>query len=214
MTGTTIKLIPDADLRCEIRVKGPNVMLGYFNTREKTAEAFDEEGYFITGDAMKFVDPEDMKRGLRFDGRISDEFKLLSGTWVRAAAIRNDLLACLAPLAADAVVTGQDRNDIGALVFPNRDAMAEAGFADSAENGIMTCAKLRKELGRRLCERAQQHFSSSTRIARAMFLEVQPSLAQGELTAKGNLNFRNVLTRRAALLERLYDDTAAVVVRV
>lgn len=214
MTGTTIKLIPDADMRCEIRVKGPNVMPGYFNAPEKTDEAFDDEGYFITGDAMTFVETADINKGLRFDGRISEEFKLLTGTWVRAANLRNDLLATLAPLAADVVITGHDRNEIGALLFPNRDALAEAGFADTAEDGILTCSRLQAELARRLRDRAQKHSSSSTRVARVLVLDEPPSLAEGEMTAKGNLNFRKVLTRRSDLLERLYNDQTVSVAKI
>ncbi|MEC7257333.1 MAG: AMP-binding protein, partial [Pseudomonadota bacterium] len=101
MTGTTIKMIPDDDNRYEIRVKGPNIMPGYFKDPDKTRDAFDDEGFFVTGDAMGFVDPNDMSKGLRFDGRISEDFKLTTGTWVRAAQLRLDLLVALAPLVAD-----------------------------------------------------------------------------------------------------------------
>ncbi len=214
MTGVTVKLMPDDDMRCEIRVKGPNVMPGYFNAPEKTRESFDDEGYFITGDAMTFVDRQDMNKGLRFDGRISEDFKLLTGTWVRAAALRGEVLACLAPLAGDVVITGHDRNEIGVLIFPNRDAMSEAGFGDEADVGAMICPSLLKELSRRLSERAKQQSGSSTRIGRALVLAEPPSLAEGEMTAKGNLNFRKVLTLRATQLERLYDDADAAVAKI
>lgn len=214
MTGVTVKLMPDDDMRCEIRVKGPNVMPGYFNAPEKTRESFDDEGYFITGDAMTFVDRHDMNKGLRFDGRISEDFKLLTGTWVRAAALRGEVLACLAPLAGDVVITGHDRNEIGVLIFPNRDAMSEAGFGDEADVGAMICPSLLKELSRRLSERAKQQSGSSTRIGRALVLAEPPSLAEGEMTAKGNLNFRKVLTLRATQLERLYDDADAAVAKI
>ena len=97
LAGVTAKLIPDHEMRCEIRVKGDNIMPGYFGDEEKTAESFDEEGYFITGDAMKFVDPSEPNKGMKFDGRISDDFKLLTGTWVRATSLRAELLSCMAP---------------------------------------------------------------------------------------------------------------------
>ena len=138
LNDVTVKLIPDDETRCEVRVKGPNIMAGYFEDPEKTAECFDEEGYFITGDAMRFVDAEDPNKGLRFDGRISEDFKLLTGTWVRAAGLRLELLACLAPLAADVVITGHDRGEIGVLVFPNMEALDSAGHAVRDADGALS----------------------------------------------------------------------------
>lgn len=208
LTGITVKLVPDADMRCEVRVKGPNIMTGYFNDAQKTAEAFDDEGYFITGDAMAFVDPQDISRGMRFDGRISEDFKLLSGTWVRAAGLRLDLLADLAPLAADLVVTGQDRNEIGLMIFPNRDALDAAGYTLEENDGALVCAALLADVSARLIARGGQSAGSSTRVKRAVVLAEPQSLTDGEITAKGNLNFRKVLTRRAGLLARLYDKDA------
>ncbi|MEH6830623.1 MAG: feruloyl-CoA synthase [Sulfitobacter sp.] len=208
LTGITVKLVPDTDMRCEVRVKGPNIMTGYFNDAQKTAEVFDDEGYFITGDAMAFVDPQDISRGMRFDGRISEDFKLLSGTWVRAAGLRLYLLADLAPLAADLVVTGQDRNEIGLMIFPNRDALEAAGYTLEENDGALVCAALLADVSARLIAQAGQSAGSSTRVTRAVVLAEPQSLTDGEITAKGNLNFRKVLTRRADLLARLYDKDA------
>lgn len=206
LNGVTAKLIPDNDMRCEVRVKGPNIMPGYFQDPEKTKEAFDDEGYFITGDAMVFIDPDDVNQGLRFDGRISEDFKLLTGTWVRAAGLRLELLAALAPLAADLVVTGQDRDEIGLMIFPDRDALTTAGFTLEENDGALTCPALLAEIHHRLNERAGRVSGSSTRVTRAIVLAEPASLTEGEVTAKGNLNFRKVLTGRAGLLVRLYDD--------
>lgn len=206
MNGVTAKLIPDKDMRCEVRVKGPNIMPGYFEDAQKTKEAFDDEGYFITGDAMVFVDPDDVNQGLRFDGRISEDFKLLTGTWVRAAGLRIELLTALAPLAADLVITGQDRNEIGVMIFPDRDALSAAGFTLEENDGALTSPKLLAEIHHRLNARAGRVSGSSTRVTRAIVLAEPASLTEGEVTAKGNLNFRKVLTGRAALLARLYDD--------
>jgi feruloyl-CoA synthase len=214
MTGVTLKLIPDEDMRCEMRVKGPNVMPGYFEDPEKTADAFDEEGYFITGDAMVFVDKNDINKGMRFDGRISEDFKLLTGTWVRAAGLRIEMLSTLAPLAADLVVTGQDRNEIGVMIFPNREAIEEAGYTLEEDGGALVCPQLLSEIHHRLNERAGRISGSSTRVARAIVLAEPPSLTDAEITAKGNLNFRKVLTRRADLLERLYDDAASGIAKL
>jgi feruloyl-CoA synthase len=214
MTGVTLKLIPDDDMRCEMRVKGPNVMPGYFEDPEKTADAFDDEGYFITGDAMVFVDKADINKGMRFDGRISEDFKLLTGTWVRAAGLRIEMLSTLAPLAADLVVTGQDRNEIGVMIFPNREAIEEAGYTLEEDGGALVCPQLLFEIHHRLNERAGRISGSSTRVARAIVLAEPPSLTDAEITAKGNLNFRKVLTRRANLLERLYDDAASGIAKL
>ena len=204
--GVTAKLIPDGDMRCEVRVKGPNLMPGYFEAPDKTAEAFDDEGFFITGDAMRFVDPDDPNKGMRFDGRISEDFKLLTGTWVRAAQLRIDMLAALSPLAADLVVTGADRDQIGVMIFPNMAALKAGGFALEEDAGAYRCPLLLGEIHRRLAAHAATGASSSTRVARAIVLSEPASMPEGELTAKGNLNFRKVLTRRAALLTRLYAD--------
>jgi feruloyl-CoA synthase len=211
LNGVTVKLVPDPDMRCEVRVKGPNIMPGYFEAPEKTREAFDEEGFLITGDAMTFVDPEDFNRGLRFDGRISEDFKLLTGTWVRAAQLRLDLLSCLAPLAADLVVTGADRDEIGVMIFPNLAELEREGYALDEADGALTDRLLLGDIHRRLAERDRETSGSSTRVSRAIVLSEPASMPEAEMTAKGNLNFRRVLQRRSALLERLYSDGDAAV---
>jgi len=214
MTGVITKLIPDGEMRCEVRVKGPNIMTGYFEAPEKTADAFDDEGFFITGDAMRFVDPDNKNKGMKFDGRISEDFKLLTGTWVRAAQLRIDMLACLAPLSSDLVITGADRDQIGLLIFPNMTALAEAGFSTDAADAALNDKLLLGEIHRRLAEHAAGGASSSTRVTRALVMAEPPSIADGEITAKGNLNFRQVLTRRADLLARLYDDADVAVTKL
>ncbi len=212
VSGVTVKLIPDADMRCEVRVKGPNVMPGYLNDPEKTAAAFDEEGFFITGDAMLFLDPADANKGMRFDGRISEDFKLQSGTWVRAAQLKLDMLSRLAPLAADLIITGADRNQIGVMIFPNVAELTREGFDLNDDDGAFRCKLLQGEIHRRLSARAREISGSSTLVSRAIVLSQPASMPEGEMTAKGNLNIRKVLARREALLERLYtDDDPAVV---
>lgn len=206
MNGVTLKLIPDAEMRCEMRIKGPNVMQGYFQDPEKTREAFDEEGFFVTGDAMQFIDERDVNKGMKFDGRISEDFKLLTGTWVRAAQLRMDMLACLAPLASDLVITGADRNQIGVMIFPDVAELKREGFELTDDNGAFVCKLLQGELRRRLAERGREVSGSSSLISRAIVLSEPASMPEGEMTAKGNLNFRKILLRRKDLLERLYDD--------
>jgi feruloyl-CoA synthase len=208
MTGTEIKLIPGADdaARFEVRMKGANLFTGYLGAPEKTAEAFDDEGYFITGDAMRFVVPGEPDMGLKFDGRISEDFKLLTGTWVRAGQLRLDMLAQIGPLAADIVVTGADRKEIGILIFPSRSELEKEGFKPENDKGALTCRLLKGEIQRRLAERAREVSGSSTHIGRALVLAEPPDIGAGEITAKGNLNARKILDRRKALLDRLYDD--------
>ena len=204
MSGVTLKLVPEEDGRYEVRAKGPNIMLGYYNDPQKTAEAFDGEGYFVTGDAMVFVDPDNMNTGMRFDGRISEDFKLLTGTWVRATALRMSLLDHFAPLAADLVITGQDKSDIGVLIFPNKDAIEAAGYALDDQDGVLSDPLLLTALRDRLAAWNAANASSSTRIARTAFFAEPASLVDAEITAKGNLNFRKVLQRRSAILDHLY----------
>ena len=207
LPGVTIKLVPVDDAnRFEVRVKGDTVTPGYLNDPEKTAEAFDDEGYFITGDAMRFVDPGDMNKGLTFDGRIAEEFKLNTGTWVRAAGLRLEVLARLKGLAQDVVITGADRAEVGVLIVPTP-ALAE-GARD--EDGALVVAQA-QQIAARL--KPGPNEGSAHAIRRALVLTAPPSMADGEITAKGNLNFRKMLAQRAGLVDRLYaGDGAAVIV--
>lgn len=214
MTGTEIKLIPDDDMRCEVRVRGPNIFGGYFGAPQKNADAFDDEGFFITGDAMKFVDPDDMTMGLKFDGRISEDFKLLTGTWVRAGQLRLDMLACLGPLAADLVITGADRDQIGVMVFPNMAELEREGYSGEASDGILCDKALCSDIARRLAARAREVSGSSSLVSRAIVLAEPASMPEGEMTAKGNLNYRRVLERRRDLLDRLYGEGDPAVIRI
>lgn len=214
MTGVTVKLVPDG-ARYEVRVKGDNVMPGYFRNPDKTADAFDDEGFFLTGDAMTFVDPEDYSKGMRFDGRLSEDFKLQTGTWVRAGQLRLDMLACLGPLAADVVICGAGRSEVGVLVFPNLAVLAQQGYAATAEAGALTNPALLDELYQRLSDHASQVTGSASQVVRGLVLADPPSMAESEITAKGNLNFAQVQKLRAGMVERLYDDTdpASVIVK-
>ena len=211
MSGITMKLIPLDEDRFEVRTSGPNVMPGYINAPDATAAAFDDEGFFITGDAMRFVDLGDANKGLKFDGRISEDFKLLTGTRVRSANLRIAALERLAPLAADVVVTGADKDQIGLMIFPNLPALVAHGFAKAASHGALDDPDLLAEIKSRLTAHAQGA-SNSNRIARAIILSDPASMPEGEMTAKGNLNFRKVLTRRSDMLARLYTDNDPAVI--
>ncbi len=208
MTGGSVKLVPEDRERYEVRVAGPNIFSRYLNDPEKTAAAFDEEGYFLTDDAMAFIDPADPNKGLRFDGRISEDFKLMTGIWVRAAALRLALLPALAPLAQDVIVTGDQRAEVGVLILPTPDTIAKFGPRD--EDGVFRDSALETEIAARLTAMPPLARGASNRIVRALILSEPPSMAEGEITAKGNLNFRKLLKRRVAILDRLYSDDPAV----
>lgn len=202
------KLIPLADGRYELRVRGPQVMPGYYRDAEKTAEAFDEEGYLITGDAVKFADPGDPAAGVFFDGRVTEDFKLLTGTWVQAGNLRLAALAALKGLAQDVVVTGADRAEIGLMIFPAPDLLAGA----ETDGGAVTSHAARADLAARLSALAETATGSSNRIARAILMAEPPSVKDAEITAKGSLNIKAILASRAGLLARLYDDADPAVV--
>lgn len=208
--GVTVKLIPDEEMRCEIRVKGPNVMPGYYDDPERTAAAFDEEGFFITGDAVRFVDPADPAQGLVFDGRVSEDFKLKTGTWVQAGTLRMKALAELAGLAQDVVVCGHDRGEIGLFVFPVPGIAEPGNITRGAVSDEQAMARIEAAL-----RAMNAHVTGSAkRVTRALILAEPPSLEHAEITDKGSLNIRKILTRRADLLERLYDNEDPALIRV
>jgi feruloyl-CoA synthase len=212
LPGVTAKLVPEGGARFELRVKGANITPGYFRDAEKTAAAFDNEGYFRTGDAMTLVDPDDRNRGLRFDGRLSEDFKLTTGTWVRGAALRLEMLGVLGPLAADVVVTGEGHAEVGLLIFPAAGLLSDGRL--TPDGAACLGAGVHADIARRLTGKAKTAQGSSNKVVRALILSEPPSMADGEVTAKGNLNFRKLLERRRDTLTRLYDNTDPAVIRI
>ncbi len=200
MPGLELKLVPHQG-KLEARVRGPNVMRGYWNAPEANAAAFDEEGFFRTGDAVLFADPADPAQGLVFDGRTTEDFKLLTGTWVDAAAIRLRAQAALAGLITDVVVTGADRNEIGLLL------LCAAG--QDPDDVVY-----REKLGAALAEINKEASGASQRITRAIVMRQPPSFDSGEITEKGSLNARLIRERRADLIEALYAGSHPDVFRV
>ncbi len=199
--GVELKLVP-TDGKLEARLRGPNIMPGYWRQSELTAAAFDEEGFYKLGDAVKFQDPADPGEGLLFDGRIAEDFKLSTGTWVNVGPLRARLLTRLEPYARDVVIAGADRNEIGALIFPNIDACRR--LAADAATDVTADARVLGELRARLNAFASTSTGSSTRVCRAILLAEPPSLDAGEMTDKGSINQRAVLGRRADLVTELY----------
>jgi feruloyl-CoA synthase len=192
--GCELKLVPSAG-KLEVRVRGPNVTPGYYRREDLTRDAFDEEGYYRIGDAMKFADPAAPEKGLVFDGRVAEDFKLTSGTWVHVGAVRVRLIAAGNPVIQDAVITGHDRNEVGALVFLSPAAKDLAPQA------------LRAKIAAAL-EALAAEGGSSMHPTRALVLEEPASIDAGEITDKGYINQRAVLERRAALVETLHAQPA------
>jgi feruloyl-CoA synthase len=205
--GTELKLVPSGD-KLEVRVRGPNVTPGYWKASELTAKAFDDDGFYLIGDAVTFADPDDPERGLFFDGRVAEDFKLNSGTWVSVGTLRVAGIAALAPLAQDIVVTGHGGDHVRFLVFPNIAACrAHAGLADSAGVvEVIGSEKVRAAIAQGLAKLKAQGIGSSTNATRALLLDEPASVDGGEITDKGYINQRAVLTRRAAAVAMLEDD--------
>jgi feruloyl-CoA synthase len=197
VAGCALKLVPAAG-KLEVRVKGVNVTPGYYKRPDLTAAAFDEEGYYRIGDAVRFADPRDPEKGIVFDGRVAEDFKLSTGTWVSVGAVRVKLIAAADPLIQDAVITGHDRNEVGALVFLSPAAKDLPG------------EELRRRLRDALKKLAQEG-GSSTHPARVLAMAEPPSIDANEITDKGYMNQRAVLERRAALVEKLYSADPDVI---
>jgi len=208
--GVEVKLVP-REGKLELRVRGPNVMPAYYRQPDETRAAFDDEGFYRTGDALRFVDPADASRGFFFDGRIAEDFKLSSGTWVNAGPMRVAALAHFAPFARDVVLAGHDRNSVGLLVFPDVEAcraLCGSDAAGLAPGALFADSRVRARFADLLATLARESTGSSTRIERLILLEEPPSLDANEITDKGSLNARAILERRAALVNELFTDTS------
>jgi feruloyl-CoA synthase len=202
--GTEIKLVPAAD-KLEVRVRGPNVTPGYWKAPEVTAKAFDDEGFYLIGDAVTFADPERPAAGLFFDGRVSEDFKLTSGTWVNVGALRLAGIAALAPLAQDIVVCGHGADDVRFLVFPNvAAARALAQLPDAAPlPEVLGHGRVRAAIAQGLAQLKARAGGSAGHASWALLLAEPPSVDGGEITDKGYINQRAVLARRGEWVARL-----------
>jgi feruloyl-CoA synthase len=194
LDGLEMKLAPE-DGKLEVRFRGPSITPGYWRQPELTRAAFDAEGYYRTGDAMRFIDPADPGQGFEFDGRTAEDFKLTTGTWVSVGPLRAKINAACSPLVQDVVIAGHDRDRLGALVFPNSAACRE-----------LSGAALRARLQEIFDRLARGSTGSSMRIARVLVMETPPSIDAGEITDKGSINQRAVLKNRASLVEQLYAE--------
>jgi feruloyl-CoA synthase len=219
--GVEARLVPEADdphamtAKTEIRFRGPNVMPGYWREPGLTAEAFDEQGFYRTGDAVRWVDASQPERGLLFDGRLAEDFKLDTGTFVSVGPLRAKVVAEGAPLVQDVVVTGLNRAEIGILVFPRIDECRKlAGLADEVDAaGVLAHAEVRSFFEAMAGRLWRAGSGSANRVARVLVLTEPPSIDKGEITDKGSINQRAVLLHRAALVDALYDGSAAGLIR-
>jgi len=206
--GMEMKLTPNGD-KTEIRYRGPNVTPGYWRAPEQTAQAFDDEGYFCSGDAVKWKDPSDPNQGFLFDGRVAEDFKLDTGTWVNVGPLRAMVAREGAPYLQDSVITGHDRRELGMLIVPNMAQcrqLAQSGPETSNEH-VLAHPLVRQFFQDMLNRVHALGTGSATRIARALVLAEPPSLDRGEITDKGSINQRAVLTHRADKVQALYNET-------
>jgi len=206
--GTEAKLVPQGD-KLELRVRGPNITPGYWKRPDLTREAFDEEGFYRPGDAARLADPAEPARGILFDGRIGENFKLTSGTWVSVGSLRVALIAACAPVIEDCVICGHDRDAIAILVFPSLAGcrgLCPDLPADAPLSALIAAPTVRDALAASLARHNASAGGSSQRVAAALLMADPPSIDKGEITDKGYINQRAVLTNRAHLVERLYAD--------
>jgi feruloyl-CoA synthase len=203
--GVELKLVPNEG-KLEARLRGPHITPGYWRQHELTRDAFDEDGFYKIGDALKFVDPDDPGKGLLFDGRIAEDFKLSTGTWVSVGPLRARFIDHFAPYVRDVVFAGADRNFIAALVFPDIEACRKLGGLgpDASTSDIVGAPGVRQKFAELLKKLAALSQGSSTRIARAILMADLPSMDRSEMTDKGSINQRAVLRNRASLVDELY----------
>ncbi|MGA6979525.1 MAG: feruloyl-CoA synthase, partial [Pseudolabrys sp.] len=203
--GVELKLVPNEG-KLEARLRGPHITPGYWRQDQLTRDAFDEEGFYKLGDALKFVDPNDPGKGLLFDGRTAEDFKLSTGTWVSVGPLRARFIDHFAPYVRDVVFAGADRDDLAALIFPDVEAcrkLANLG-PDAPLSDIVAAPVVRAKFTELLTKLAGLSPGSSTRVNRAILMAEPPSLDKGEVTDKGSFNQRAVLRNRATAVDELY----------
>lgn len=206
--GCQIKMVPNFG-KLELRVRGPNITPGYYKRDDLTQKEFDDEGWYCIGDAGRLADPENPSLGIEFDGRVSEDFKLLTGTWVSVGNVRVKAITVGAPVFQDAVVTGHDREELGLLVFPSEEgcrSLCPDAPADATLAELIRDSRVRAHVAATLETLVAESTGSSNRPTRALLMDELPSIDANEITDKGYINQRGVLARRAALVERLYAD--------
>jgi feruloyl-CoA synthase len=206
--GLELKLVP-TDGKLEVRYRGPNITPGYWRAPEETAAHLDAEGFFCTGDALKWADPDNIHQGLRFDGRIAEDFKLATGTFVSVGPLRAKIIAAGAPCIQDVVITGLNQHEVGAMVFPNLSACRKLAdlATDTPVDQVLTHSAVLAHFQRVVDTLAASATGSANRIAKLCLLAEPPTIDRGEITDKGSINQRAVLAHRAATVQALHDGT-------
>jgi feruloyl-CoA synthase len=211
--GLEVKLMPNGD-KTEIRYRGPSVTPGYWKQPEQTAESFDEEGFFITGDAVKWIDSNNIHLGLKFDGRTAEDFKLATGTFVSVGPLRARIQAAGAPYVQDAVITGINRNEVGALLFLLPRVREISGLdANASWQTVLESEAIQNHFRKVCAELKLSATGSASRVERIALLTEPPSIDVGEITDKGSINQRAVLKHRTSLVEQLHDGTLAFIIK-
>lgn len=203
VAGMEVKLVPDGD-KMEARYKAPNVTKGYWRNAEETNKAFDEDGYYKTGDAVKFVDENEPSKGLVFDGRIAEDFKLSTGTWVNVGVLKAKIISAGSPIVQDVVIAGLDKEYIGVILFLNADSCRNLIGENLDNKSAFMHEKVYAFLGEMLEKFNAASTGSSTKVERIIIAIEPPSIDLGEITDKGSLNQRAVLKHRAHLVEELF----------
>jgi feruloyl-CoA synthase len=204
--GLELKLV-DTQGKTEVRYRGPNITPGYWRNAEETAGAFDEEGFFKTGDAVKWIDETNVQLGLKFDGRIAEDFKLATGTFVSVGPMRSKIIAAGAPYIQDVVITGLNMKEVGAMVFPTAAVRTLSGMASDAPlSDVLASAPVLAKFQSIVNELAKSGTGSANCIARLCLLSEPPTIDKGEITDKGSINQRSVLTHRADTVTALHTD--------
>jgi feruloyl-CoA synthase len=205
--GLELKLVP-ADGKTEVRYKGPNITPGYWRNDEATRESLDAEGFFSTGDAVLWIDDNDPHQGLKFDGRIAEDFKLATGTFVSVGPMRAKIIAAGAPYVQDAVITGLNLKEVGALIFPSPAVRKLAGLPEGAPlSQVLESAPVQAHFQKVADQLAATATGSASRVARLYLMAEPPSIDKGEVTDKGSINQRAVLKHREALADALHQGT-------
>jgi feruloyl-CoA synthase len=211
--GMQLKLV-DMQGKTEVRYKGPNITPGYWRAAADTAEHFDEEGFFCSGDAVKWIDETDVHQGLKFDGRIAEDFKLATGTFVSVGPLRAKIIAAGAPYIQDVVLTGINLKEVGAMVFPTAAVRTLSGLDASVPMAeVLSSAKVLAHLQTVVNDLARNSTGSANRIARMCLLAEPPTIDRGEVTDKGSINQRSVLAHRAQTVEALHADTLHTILK-
>ena len=211
--GLELKLVPNQG-KTEVRYRGPNITPGYWRSPMETAAHFDDEGYFCTGDALKWIDEHDIHQGLKFDGRIAEDFKLATGTFVSVGPLRARIISAGAPYVQDAVLTGINLKEVGAMIFPTSAVRSLSGLgADASMAEVLASAPVQAHFHNVADDLAMAATGSANRIARFMLLDQPASIDKGEVTDKGSINQRAVLQHRAALVEALHDDNTPDIIK-